>query len=139
MPFEYLNWSDEKAVSMHGLIILAFAKLINTFKQLPLSTSVEICDVLRNPGLGMLYRPYSLLAFRQLKILDNNNNVSINIRRSIIPAIHYLQRRLPNERLTAVLGSDLVRSQLSSVQLDPLFLCKDLRQSDIFFDSLKKK
>jgi hypothetical protein len=136
MPFEYFNRSNERKASMHGLIILASAKLVTTFKRLPLSTSIEICDVLRNPGLGMLY---SLLAFRQLKILDDDDDVSVNIRRSIIPAIHNLQRRLSNESLSAVLGSDVVRSQLSLEQLDPSFLCMDLRQSDIFFNSLKKK
>ena len=71
--------------------------------------------------------------------LDNNNDLSLNIKQSIIPAIHHLQKRLPEESLTTVLGSDLVMARLSSLQLDPSFLCVDLRQSDIFFDSFKKK
>jgi hypothetical protein len=38
---------------MHGLLILVSAGLVTTFKRLPVSTSMEICDILRNPGLGM--------------------------------------------------------------------------------------
>jgi hypothetical protein len=57
MLFEFFTWSDERPVTMHGLMILVSAGLVTTFKKLPLSTSVEICDILRNPGLGMLWSP----------------------------------------------------------------------------------
>jgi hypothetical protein len=45
-------------------MILASSGLVATFKGLALSTATEICGVLRNPGLGMLY---SILALRKLK------------------------------------------------------------------------
>jgi hypothetical protein len=123
---------------LHGLLILASAGLVTTFKLLPHSISTEICDVLRNPGLGMLSS--SSLAFIKLnQILDDNNDISIIVRRSLIPAVHYLQRSLPEECFSAVLGSDLVMLLLSKLQLDPKFLCIELRNSDIFFNSLKKK
>jgi hypothetical protein len=138
MPFEPFTWPDERAASLHGLLVLVSAGLVNTFKRLPLATSKEICDFLRNPGLGLLCF-FSLAVNILRESLDDDNDLSVIIRRSVIPTIHHLQRRLPEESFTAVLGSDLVSRQFSSLQLDPSFLCSDLRQSDIFFDSLKKK
>jgi hypothetical protein len=80
------------------------------------------------------------LAFRRLnKNLDDKDDVSSSIRRSVIPAVCYLQRSRPQETFIAVLGLDLVTPLMSTLQLDPAFSCVDLRSSDIFFDSLKKK
>ena len=111
--------------------------MVSTLKNLPLSASTEIYNVLRNPGPGMLQ---SYLNFRRLnRHSDDNDTLTFNVRTSIIPAIHHLQHMLPKESLVTVLGSELVNMHLSSLQLDPFFPSNDLRQSDIFFDSLKKK
>lgn len=111
--------------------------MVSTLKNLPLSASTEIYNVLRNPGPGMLQ---SSLNFRRLnRHSDDNDALTFNVRTSIIPAIHHLRHTLPEESLVTVLGSELVNMHLSSLQLDPFFPCNDLRQSDIFFDSLKKK
>jgi hypothetical protein len=52
--FEFIFWCDEGAASLHGLLILASAGLVTTFRKLLLSTTREICDILWNPYLGML-------------------------------------------------------------------------------------
>jgi hypothetical protein len=81
-----------------------------------------------------------VLAYRILiKPQDNDDDISLSIRESIIPAIAHLQAHTPNISLESVLGEDLIRSRLSSLKLPPTILCSDLRESDIFFDSFKKK
>lgn len=67
------------------------------------------------------------------------NDISHNVRKSIIPAIFHLQRLEPFISLESVLGEDLVLGRLSSLKLGPGALCSSLEESDTFFDSLKTK
>jgi hypothetical protein len=68
-----------------------------------------------------------------------DDDISFNVRKTIIPAVVHLQASEPVISLESVLGEDLIAGRLSSLQLGGGTLCSDLRQSDIFFDSLKKK
>lgn len=74
-----------------------------------------------------------------IKVLNTGHDINLNVRKSIIPAIIHLQALEPVISLGSILGEDLIAGRLSSLQLDPRVLCSDLRQSDIFFDSLRKK
>lgn len=74
-----------------------------------------------------------------IKPQDEDDDISLGIRKSIIPAIAYLSAHTPNMSLGDVLGEDLTGSRLSSLNLGTTILCSDLRESDIFFDSFKKK
>jgi hypothetical protein len=71
--------------------------------------------------------------------VDDGEDTGLNVRKTIIPAIIYLQENQPGISLGSVLGEDLTSGRLLSLQLSPGTLCSDLQQSDIFFDSLKKK
>jgi hypothetical protein len=67
------------------------------------------------------------------------DNISHNIRKSIVPAIFHLQKLEPIISLGCVLGEDLVLGRLFSLKLGPGALCSSLGESDTFFHSVKKK
>ena len=66
-------------------------------------------------------------------------DISLNVRKTIIPAIIHLQELEPQVTLAAVLGEDLIIGRLFSLKLGLGVLCSSLKESDIFFDSLKMK
>jgi hypothetical protein len=68
-----------------------------------------------------------------------DDDISLNVRKTIIPAIIQLQALEPLVSLASVLGEDLTVERLSSLKLGPGVLCSSLPQSDFFFDSVKKK
>jgi hypothetical protein len=70
---------------------------------------------------------------------DVNDDISLSVRKKIIPTILYLQELEPSVTLSSVLGEDLIEGRISSLELGPGVLCSSLQQSDIFFDSLKIK
>jgi hypothetical protein len=70
---------------------------------------------------------------------DVNDDISLSVRKEIIPTILYLQELEPSVTLSSVLGEDLIEGRISSLELGPGVLCSSLQQSDIFFDSLKIK
>ena len=67
-----------------------------------------------------------------------DNDIGLSVINTIIPAIQYLHSMSPPLQFVSVLGSE-VKPHLISLQLDPSFLCSDLKKSDLFFNSLKKK
>jgi hypothetical protein len=56
-----------------------------------------------------------------------------------IPAIRHLQKTMPPIPFSSLLGQGVVGPRLAMLQLDPMFLCSDLKSSDLFFNSLKKQ
>jgi hypothetical protein len=68
-----------------------------------------------------------------------DDDISRNVRKNIIPAIIHLQALEPLVSLASVLGEDLIVGRLSSLKLGTGVLCSCLPESDIFFDSVKKK
>lgn len=68
-----------------------------------------------------------------------DDDISRNVRKTIIPAIIHLQALEPLVSLASVLGEDLIVGRLSSLKLGMGVLCSCLPESDIFFDSVKKK
>jgi hypothetical protein len=70
---------------------------------------------------------------------DDGNDFSSNIREQFIPAISKLQDVLGGLRFSSVIYEDIITERLQKLQLNALFLCSDLRASDIFFDNLKQK
>lgn len=67
------------------------------------------------------------------------DDISLNVRNTIIPAIIQLQKLEPSVTLASVLGEDLIVGRLSFLGLGPGMLCSSLQESDIFFNSLKIK
>ena len=74
-----------------------------------------------------------------MKDVLGDNDLSINICSFIIPAIYHLQNALPQHTFASVLGLELIMQWVESLQLDVSFLCTDLKESDSFFNNLKKK
>ena len=70
---------------------------------------------------------------------DDANDFSRNIRKQFIPAVSKLQDILGGLRFSSVISQDIIAERLQKLQLSPLFLCSDLRASDIFFNNLKQK
>ena len=70
---------------------------------------------------------------------DETDDISLNVRKTVIPALIHLQELEPQVTLAAVLGEDLIIGRLSSLEIGPKVLCSSLKESDIFFDSLKLK
>lgn len=101
---------------------------------------MEICNLLRSPKEGMDPNScYLLHILLLIKPQYKDDDISLSIRKSIIPAIAHLQAQTPNITLAGILGEDLIGSRLSLLQLSPSTLCSDLKQCDKFFESLKKK
>ena len=63
---------------------------------------------------------------------DETEDISLNVRKTIIPAIIHLQKLEPQVALAAVLGEDLIIGRLSSLKLGVGVLCSSLKESDFF-------
>ena len=70
---------------------------------------------------------------------DDAKDFSRNIRKQFIPAVSKLQDTLGGLRFSSVISKDIITERLKKLQLSSLFLCSNIRTSDIFFNNLKQK